>query len=360
MVNYWKFKIVCIASLVLLGTANAWANDISECEKLFKAKLFNHALPICKQLAIQGNMGAQHILGFMYYDGGQGVQKDYIEAARWQRKAAEQGLADAQTSLGTMYMLGKGVKKDQSEAVQWWNKAAKHGYAEAQFFLGYTYRQNKNYAKAVRWWQVAADQGNAKSQYALGLLYSDGTGVKRSGEISAKWYYKAGLSYLKEKNWDEALRSAQKIRELSDKHHFTITNASLADKLLERIKWSKKHSTNLNVNVTARKIADVMASNLPMKMNQNMILDKAFSIRNTVIFVVALTYDKAYLMGIAKQNSISMSYLKAKENKLLKTNICSSKNSKIFVNQGGAIEYRLKFIDGSSYLKTRIDRCEPI
>jgi TPR repeat protein len=44
----------------------------------------------------------------LYYKG-EGVTRDYAEAAKWYRKAANQGDADAQTILGSMYGEGKGV-----------------------------------------------------------------------------------------------------------------------------------------------------------------------------------------------------------------------------------------------------------
>ena len=50
------------------------------------------------------------------------------------RKAAEQGDADAQSSLGYMYRKGQGVTQDDAEAVNWTRKAADQGNAEAQTF----------------------------------------------------------------------------------------------------------------------------------------------------------------------------------------------------------------------------------
>jgi TPR repeat protein len=43
------------------------------------------------------------------------------------RKAAEQGNADAQTKLGTMYYEGKGVPQDYIQAHRWFNLAASSG-----------------------------------------------------------------------------------------------------------------------------------------------------------------------------------------------------------------------------------------
>ena len=45
------------------------------------------------------------------YGNGRGVPKDYGEAVKWFRLAAEQGNADAQTNLGVMFQYGRGVPK---------------------------------------------------------------------------------------------------------------------------------------------------------------------------------------------------------------------------------------------------------
>ena len=68
-------------------------------------------------------MLAQYALGVMYANG-KGVGKNEVEAAKWYRKAAEQGYALAQNNLGLMYQFGKGVEKDEIKAIQWFKKAA--------------------------------------------------------------------------------------------------------------------------------------------------------------------------------------------------------------------------------------------
>ena len=49
---------------------------------------------------------------------GDGVEKNYAEALKWWRKAAEQGDAEAQFNLGGMYQRGEGAEKDYAEAVK--------------------------------------------------------------------------------------------------------------------------------------------------------------------------------------------------------------------------------------------------
>ena len=43
----------------------------------------------------------------------------------------------AQYALGSCYANGEGVEKDLTEAVIWYRKAADQGLAEAQFNLGF-------------------------------------------------------------------------------------------------------------------------------------------------------------------------------------------------------------------------------
>ena len=66
------------------------------------------------------------------YGNGQGVEKDYVEAVKWLRKAAEQNNAKAQLNLGLCYGNDQGVEKDYGEAVKWYRKAAEQNDAKAQ------------------------------------------------------------------------------------------------------------------------------------------------------------------------------------------------------------------------------------
>ena len=66
---------------------------------------------LTRQAAEQGAAEAQYNLGSMYADG-RGVPKDEAEAARWYRLAADQGDASAQFMLAGMYALGQGAPKD--------------------------------------------------------------------------------------------------------------------------------------------------------------------------------------------------------------------------------------------------------
>jgi TPR repeat protein len=54
-------------------------------------------------------------------------RRTYAEAANWFRKAADQGLAAAQTNLGGLYAEGKGVQPDIVLSCMWFTLAAAQG-----------------------------------------------------------------------------------------------------------------------------------------------------------------------------------------------------------------------------------------
>ncbi len=133
----------------------------------YNKKDYKEALKQFRLAANQGHAKAQNNLGVMY-DNGQGVPQDYKEAAKWFRLAADQGYARAQRNLGIMYESGRGMPEDYGEAGKWYRKAADQGDAEAQFYLGQFYDEGqgvpKNDSEAVKWYRKAADQGYAPAQ----------------------------------------------------------------------------------------------------------------------------------------------------------------------------------------------------
>ena len=88
--------------------AVSWVGRYEEGYIAFQKGDYATALQKWKPLADEGVAEAQLSLGTMY-DKAQGVPQDYVEAAKWYRKAADQGEAQAQHNLGRMYQAGRGV-----------------------------------------------------------------------------------------------------------------------------------------------------------------------------------------------------------------------------------------------------------
>jgi len=89
--------------------------------------MFSSALAPVQLAAREGSAWAQSDLADYYVDGFV-IDKDLGSAAFWYRKAAEQGYAPAQTNLGWLYFNGyEGVAPNRAVAVHWFSEAAAQG-----------------------------------------------------------------------------------------------------------------------------------------------------------------------------------------------------------------------------------------
>lgn len=158
-----------------------------------------------RRLALRGDERAQFNLGVALSEG-QGVMKDHDEAVRWLRQAADQGLAEAQNSLGADYSS----RGDWPKAAGWFRKAAEQGLPGAQENLGICYVTGsgvtRDIAEAVRWFRKAAEQGNVEAQYNLGVSLAAGQGASQDIVEAELWLRKAA-----EAGYEKAFRKLMEL-----------------------------------------------------------------------------------------------------------------------------------------------------
>lgn len=157
-----------------------------------------------RALAEQGDAEAQHQLGWDYIWAFGGTP-DSNKSFEWHLKAANQGLAKAQFSVGDRYYFGpsteegptkgQGVAQNYYTAFKWYEKAANQGHSESQLRLGLMYEKGygvrQDHTKAIQWYKKSANQGYARSLFRLGLIYRDGQIVKQDKAIAKEWFGKA-------------------------------------------------------------------------------------------------------------------------------------------------------------------------
>lgn len=162
------------------------------------------------EAADQGYADAQYTLGWMFMQG-EGLDQDLGQAFHWLRQAARQGHLQAQYHLGNLYIQGQGTAPDPKTAMYWYKKAAEQGHEEArqaqvklflkaarQGDLDAQYRLGMLYAKvpetlpqAFQWIHRAAIRGHVTAQFTLGTLYVQGEQVPQNFEQAVKWYGRA-------------------------------------------------------------------------------------------------------------------------------------------------------------------------
>jgi len=118
------------------------------------------------------------------YESGLGVAKDAKQAAHWYGIAAaeldvfaQKGDAGSQNRLAGLYEQGKGVKTNLDIAMTWYRKAAVQGLADAQFNLGRMLAYGEfetNRAEAVYWLQHAVNSGHQEAATMLVRLGKSG------------------------------------------------------------------------------------------------------------------------------------------------------------------------------------------
>jgi TPR repeat protein len=106
---------------------------------------------------------------------------------------AENGIAEAQYSLGFLYQSGWGPEQDLLQAVAWYSSAAEQNETRAQFNLGVLLingedEVEKDIEEGVLWLTRSADGDNTRAREFLVNAYEKGMyGIEKSKEKSEYW-----------------------------------------------------------------------------------------------------------------------------------------------------------------------------
>ncbi len=159
-------------------------------KKLYLAKNFEAAFALFLESARAGYVPGQVQTAWQYYYG-LGVAENEAEAARWNRRAAEQGDPSAQNSLGLQYLDGEGVPRNPAEALKWISRSAAQDYANGLFNLGRLYEFGdgvpENRAQAIALYRRAAALGHAQAVFFANHLKSPLNRSFRNGAEQAEF-----------------------------------------------------------------------------------------------------------------------------------------------------------------------------
>jgi TPR repeat protein len=207
-----RFFLLVFAAAMFWGLAGCASSNYEKGIRHYKPDDVAAALQALKPLAEQGIADAQFKMGSLYYQG-LGVPQNYKEAVTWLRKAAEQGHVSSQTTLGTVYAEGvQGViGKDYPQAFMWFSFAAAKGDKEAVEFrdnlasrmtptqiveaqkLAREFKPQDVYTKSLQESKALAVQGDLVAQFRVGLIYYKGLGVQPDYPEALNWFKKAAL-----------------------------------------------------------------------------------------------------------------------------------------------------------------------
>ena len=132
-----RYLIALFLGVLLLQSIGLAYADFDDGMTAYKRGDYHGALKEFTALAEQGDANAQAMLGSLY-GSGRGVPKNYVKALKWALLAADQGHAEAQLNLAMMHAFGLGgLEIDAVEAYKWATIAANNGVEEAVEFRKY-------------------------------------------------------------------------------------------------------------------------------------------------------------------------------------------------------------------------------
>ena len=147
-----------------------------------------------EQLAREGDMDAQYLMGKLYRDGPL-LTPDIMNARYWFQQAAQQGHMYAQYSLGKLQLSDNIEVRDPESGIRWLEISAQNGNDYAAYRLGKEYYKGNNaprsYTTAAQWFERAAQGGNQYAQYMLGKVYLMGQGVEYDRDMGIHWLTKS-------------------------------------------------------------------------------------------------------------------------------------------------------------------------
>ena len=181
------------------------------------------ALEWFRRSAEQGLTKAQMALARMYENGDGGPDKGMSDAFVWYMNAAESGSPEAMRRVGLLYegkivdWNGKGIDKDYKQAFKWLRKAAEDkDDKSAMVEIGQMYAEGNEAVrrdpdKAMKWFQHAAETGDPNGQMLVAQAFEKGLGVQQNQREAYKWYSLA-LRGFKAMNDTDGLATATRAR----------------------------------------------------------------------------------------------------------------------------------------------------
>lgn len=147
-------------------------------------------LAVIQAEADQGHADAISTLGWMH-ETGNGVPADIAKAVSLYRTAIAKGDSFGKWRMGVMIDEGK-TPGTHAQAVALFREAAADKSAGATASLGVMYATGRgvarDYETAMRYYQAAAHMGSAHGIHGIGVLHANGQGVERNmGEALAHW-----------------------------------------------------------------------------------------------------------------------------------------------------------------------------
>ena len=146
-------------------------------------------IPKIKEMADNGDMAAQYVLGLLLKKGF-GCKFDAVTAYQYFIQSSDQGFPFAMCARALMSINPNDFFYDPDTAINLAYKATKLDCKPAFLALGKAYDIKGETIEAIKWFETAAKNGSAEACEILGNMYLKGESVPRDPQKALSWYEK--------------------------------------------------------------------------------------------------------------------------------------------------------------------------
>lgn len=189
----WK---VCVLACIF-ATALARAEQPAELTQALQhveSENYEQAFPVIRRFAREGNPRAQGMLARMYLNGW-GTQEDGKEGFYWAQRGAQQNDPGSLWAIGYIYWQGfAGFDKDTSKAVRWIERAAEAGYVRAMSGMVDVCMELKRADCVLSWGTKAFEVGEKNIAYRVANWLRRAEHLPDQASRAKKWAHMGAVA----------------------------------------------------------------------------------------------------------------------------------------------------------------------
>ena len=163
--------------------------ETGELHKKLEPLEVRNEIPQIKEMADNGDMVAQYVLGMLYFKG-VGCESSWEDSYKYLKQSSDQGYAFAMCMLADLRANPLHVLFNPEEAITLAYQATKLDCKPAYLALGKAYDIKGDTNEAIKWFETAAKNGSAEACEILGNMYLQGDSVPRDPKNALSWYEK--------------------------------------------------------------------------------------------------------------------------------------------------------------------------
>jgi uncharacterized protein len=191
-------KLAIVFAVACVSGSPAWSASPQDMMKAYAALSggdYSVAIPALRRLADQGDAQSQSTLATIYWNGAPGVPADRTAALDYYQRAASKLNGAACAALGNIYLKGESVPMDYKKAFEYLNQAVSQGTSHGKIGLAVCYLKGwgteQDLKKSFQLTREAAMQRVPGAAFNAAYYYRKGIGTPVDLKEANAWFAQA-------------------------------------------------------------------------------------------------------------------------------------------------------------------------